>query len=97
MVRIFTLRNQLFIFCKFFHTLPGQHIIHLGKVAAFRFEFDDEGFTFRGVRRKFADVAKVDRSLWGKKGIIVVDGIKLDAWHHVGVKDFVAKLEDRGK
>jgi len=72
-------------------------LIHLGKVAAFRFEFDDEGFTFRGVRRKFEDVAKVDRRLWEKKGIIVVDGIKLDAWHHVGVKDFVAKLGERGK
>ena len=32
MVGICTLRNHLFIFCKFFHTLPGQHVIYLGKV-----------------------------------------------------------------
>ena len=26
---------------------------------------------------------------------VVVDGIKLDAWHHVGVKDFHALLEKK--
>ena len=29
---------------------------------------------------------------WEKKGIVKVDGITLDAWHHLGVKEFVEKL-----
>ena len=59
---------------------------------AFQFEFDDEGFVYGGKRRAFTDIKKVDRSKWDSKGIIKVDGIVLDAWHHLGVKEFVAKL-----
>ena len=58
----------------------------------FEFEFDDEGFVYRGKRRVYSDIKKVDRSQWEKKGIIRIDGIALDAWHHVGVKEFVEKL-----
>ena len=58
----------------------------------FAFEFDDEGFTYLGRRRAFSDIKKVDRSQWEKKGIAKVDGITLDSWHHLGVKEFVAKL-----
>jgi hypothetical protein len=61
---------------------------HLLAVSRFDFEFDDNGFTFRGKRYSYSDVTDVDRSRWEKKGIIVVNGIKLDAWHHVGVKEF---------
>ena len=59
---------------------------------AFEFEFDDEGFVYKGKRRAYSDIKKVDRSKWEKKGIVKVDGITLDAWHHVGVKEFVEKL-----
>lgn len=58
----------------------------------FDFEFDDEGFVWQGKRHCYDQVKKIDRSRWAKQGIIRVDGIKLDAWHHVGVKDFEQKL-----
>ena len=61
---------------------------HLFAVSRFDFEFDDKGYTFRGKRCSYSDVVNVDRSLWEKKGIIVVNGIKLDSWHHIGVKEF---------
>ena len=68
----------------------GGHVWLLSK---FRFEFDDESYTFAGKRVAIKDVKSVDRSQWEKKGIVKVDGIKLDAWHHVGVKEFVEKLK----
>ena len=58
----------------------------------FDFEFDDEGFVCRGRRHAYSDIKKVDRALWAKKGIVRVDGITLDAWHHQGVREFVEKL-----
>ena len=58
----------------------------------FAFEFDDEGFTYLGRRRAYSDVKKVDRSQWKKKGIVKVDGITLDSWHHLGVKELEQKL-----
>jgi hypothetical protein len=65
---------------------------HLLQVFRFDFEFDDDGFTYRGKRFAYGDVTEVDRALWEKKGIIKVNGIKLDAWHHTGVKEFEKKL-----
>ena len=65
---------------------------HLWKVSKFEIEFDDEGFTNEGKRHLFADVKDVDRSLWLKKGIIVVDGVTLAAWHHAGVKELEEKF-----
>ena len=64
----------------------------LAKAARFQFEFDDEGYVYRGRRHAFADIKKVDRSRWEKKGIVMVNGITLDSWHHLGVKEFVEKL-----
>jgi len=71
--------------------------------ARFRFAFDDTGFTYDGVRFAYGDIAKVDDRDWEKKGIVrfyvkhpstgAVIPVKLDAWHHVGVKDFHAKLK----
>ena len=66
--------------------------LRLLKSCRFQFEFDDEGFVYKGVRRAYADIKKIDRTQWTKKGIIKVDGIVLDAWHHVGVKEFAEKL-----
>jgi hypothetical protein len=45
----------------------------------------------------FKDIKEVDRRLWGKKGILRVtmnDGrkIKLDAWHHLEVKELAVLL-----
>ena len=64
----------------------------LAKSARFQFEFDDEGYVYRGRRHAYADIKTVDRSQWEKKGIVKIDGITLDSWHHLGVKEFVEKL-----
>ena len=64
---------------------------HVGAVARLDFSYDEEGFVHRGAWRRFADVKSVDWSKWEKKGIVKVDGIVLDAWHHAGVRD-VAKI-----
>lgn len=71
--------------------------LRLLKASKFDFEFDETSFTYNG--RKFTrdDIADVDRTKWEAKSIIVLKlknapSITLDAWHHVGVKDFVATL-----
>lgn len=67
---------------------------HVGFVARLRFSFDDSGFVCGdGKRRLFSDVKKVDWSMWEKKGIVKVDGITLDAWHHAGVRDVAEILK----
>lgn len=71
--------------------------LRLLKSAKFAFEFDDDGFTANGKRYTRADIVEVDRSQWEMKSILglkLVDGerLTLDAWHHVGVKDFVGTL-----
>ena len=73
---------------------------HVATVARLDFEYDDEGFVCGGERRSFADVKSVDWSKWEKKGIVKVDGIVLDAWHHTGVREVAEKLkgkEDRSQ
>ena len=65
----------------------------LAKSARFQFEFDDDGYVYRGRRHAYVAIKNVDRSKWEKKGVIVVDGIELDSWHHLGVKEFVEKLK----
>ena len=78
-----------------FLTLLASLVIggHVWLLSKFRFEYDDESYTFAGRRVAIRDIKSVDRSQWEKKGIIRVDGIKLDAWHHAGVKEFVEKLK----
>ena len=71
--------------------------LHLASVAAFRFAFDADGFVWRGKRRPLSDVKSVDRSAWKKKGIVTLtladgDRVALDAWHHLGVKEFEKAL-----
>jgi len=71
---------------------------HLLSVSKFAFEFDDDGFVVDGKRHAYGEIENVDRSLWEKKGIVTVLGngfsVKLDSWHHVGVKEFAAKVFD---
>lgn len=67
---------------------------HLCAVSRFSFEFDDEGYSVRGRRRSWKDVAHVDRGAWEKKGIVKVDGVKFDSWHHLAVREFEAKLSE---
>ena len=58
----------------------------------FKFAFTDDCYIYRGRRHQLSAIKKIDRSKWEKKGIIKVDGITLDSWHHLGVKEFVEKL-----
>ena len=67
--------------------------INISAAAFFRFEYDETSFVYDGKRRMLREVKSVDRSQWKKKGIlklVLEDGTKvvLDAWHHLGVKDF---------
>ena len=72
--------------------LVGGHVAWL---ASFKFAFDDEGFVVggNGKRRAFADVKSIDWSKWEKKGIVRMDFVTLDAWHHEGVKEVAAILK----
>lgn len=62
-------------------------------------EWDDEKMTGTltgGRPLAFADVVGVEDAQWARKGILVLlakDGrrVKLDAWHHVGVKELVER------
>ena len=65
---------------------------HLWAVSRLRFSFDDEGYVHNGRRTAYGDIKTVDRSKWEKKGIVKVDGVTLDAWHHVGVREFEKRL-----
>ena len=64
----------------------------LMKSKRFEFAYDDEAYVYRGKRHALSSIKNVDRSKWEKKGIVKVDGITLDAWHHLGVREFVEKL-----
>jgi hypothetical protein len=70
---------------------------HLWAVKRFSFEFDDEGFNVNVKRRLWNDIKKIERKEWEKKGIIKVDGVKFDSWHHLGVKEFVEMLDKKSK
>ena len=59
----------------------------------FKFGYTDDSYVYRGRRHLISEIKTVDRSKWEKKGIIKVDGITLDAWHHLGVREFVEKLD----
>ena len=75
--------------------------VHLFLVSRFRGEFDDAGFTVNGVKFAWDEVAAVDDRNWEKKGITRVftkrGDFKLDSWHHLGVKEFHAKLPEAVK
>lgn len=69
-------------------------IVGSGLYAAYKFDFsfDEKEFVHNGKRFRIDAIKKIDRSKWAKKGIIKIDGIVLDSWHHVGVKEFVERL-----
>ncbi len=67
--------------------------LRLIKAARFDFSFDNASFTWNGKTFSLGDITQIDRSKWGAKTILTIrtkDGKKvtLDAWHHLGVKDF---------
>ena len=67
--------------------------LRLRQACRFRFEFDDTGFVWGTRRFAYTDIQQVDSSKWESKSILTIklkSGIKLtlDAWHHIGVKEF---------
>lgn len=81
--------------------LAGASVgLHLLLLARFSFSFDEDGFTRAGVKRPYSAIETVDTTAWERKGILVISGkswkIKLDSWHHAGVKDFYEKIQKRG-
>lgn len=67
--------------------------LRLLKAAQFDFAFDDTSFVWRGKTFALSEIAQIDRAKWESKAILAIrtkDGTKLtlDAWHHLGVKDF---------
>lgn len=74
--------------------------LHILSVVRFKCEWDDEGFTAGGVRRRWSDITDVDTKLWESKNLLKIAGndwkLTLDAWHHTGVKDFFKKVSVRG-
>ena len=65
----------------------------------FSLEFDDDGFSCGGERFSYGDIKSIDDSLWKRKSVLRVNVARngksrtfvLDAWHHLGVKEFFGK------
>ena len=69
--------------------------VRLNRARKFSFEWDDAGFTVNGVHHTKDEIEAIDDSLWEKKSILTLrlkngSRILLDAWHHLGVKDFLS-------
>ena len=68
----------------------------LAASARFRLEYGEDCFVYAGLKFPYSAITKVDDSLWKKKGISTVCAahsgrmfrIRLDAWHHTGVREF---------
>ena len=65
----------------------------LAKSKRFKFGYTDDCYVYRGRRHPLSSIKKIARSKWEKKGIVKIDGITLDSWHHLGVKEFVEKVD----
>ena len=74
--------------------------LHLLAVARFAFAFDEDGFVWQDRRHAFAEITRVDDAQWEKKGITRIffgkTSLALDAWHHVGVREFHERLRAAG-
>lgn len=66
--------------------------LRLLKSARLKVTFDETGYTANGRPVAWSDVKTVDRRRWKDKGIVTVDGLTLDAWHHKGVHAFTELL-----
>ena len=77
----------------------------LFSASRFSLEFDDDGFSCGGERFSYGDIKSIDDSMWKKKNVLKVDVARdgksrtfvLDAWHHLGVKEFFGKAAEKTK
>ena len=68
----------------------------LSKSWRFAMDFDEDSFTVNGQKFSFGDISSVNLDKWETKRIAVItlknnETLTLDAWHHVGVKEFIEK------
>ena len=79
--------------------------LRLFSASRFSLEFDDGGFSCGGERFSYGDIKSFDDSMWKKKNVLRVDVTRdgksrtfvLDAWHHLGVKEFFGKAAEKTK
>ena len=79
--------------------------LRLFSASRFSLEFDDDGFSCGGERFSYGDIKSIDDSMWKKKNVLRVDVARdgksrtfvLDAWHHLGVKEFFGKAAEKTK
>ena len=79
--------------------------LRLFSASRFSLEFDDDGFSCGGERFSYGDIKSIDDSMWKKKNVLKVDVARdgksrtfvLDAWHHLGVKEFFGKASEKTK
>ncbi len=79
--------------------------LRLFSASRFSLEFDDDGFSCGGERFSYGDIKSIDDSMWKKKNVLKVDVARdgksrtfvLDAWHHLGVKEFFGKAAEKTK
>lgn len=66
------------------------------KAARLNVAFNEDGFTWNNRAYTYKDITHIDDKAWTKKGIsvITVGGrrLKLDCWHHEGVREMHAQF-----
>ena len=71
--------------------------LHLCAIWTVKLSFDEDGFVAKGKKRSWSDIEAIDDSLWDKKTIFTIsiagEKMKLDGWHHDGVKEFRDKAK----
>lgn len=88
-------QKQFMFLCLLAAAVIGGHVLIVSRLD---FSFDADGFTYRGRYIPFLDVQSVDDAQWEKKGIVRLVAsscsLTLDSWHHAGVKEFHARLDE---
>jgi hypothetical protein len=69
--------------------------LRLLKEYRFKLDYDGETFTYNGKTYKFSEITSIDDRAWENKSIFYITigsrRLKLDGWHHSGVKEFYEK------
>ena len=97
-------KSQLY-FAGLLFLLAAVVVWRLFSASRFSLEFDDDGFSVGGERFAYGDIKDVQSSSWEKKGIAKLTieragarrTVVLDAWHHVGAREFFEKATGKTK
>ena len=86
-------------FSYFLFVFASVVLFRLWRSFKFDFSWNSEFFVVSGVRRSLSEITAVDKLKWEKTGIAVISGkdfsVKLDSWHHVGVKEFISVVDEK--